>query len=62
MRMPFHALIATGQRQEKENFILYKTEVKLKEGPTNSTSVGLRMRAIINEFNGTDSIFKSFRN
>lgn len=62
IRMPFHALITTGQRQQKENFLLYKTEVKLKEGPTNSTSVGLRMRAIINGFNGIHSIFKSFRN
>lgn len=44
--MPFHALITTGQRQEKENFLLYKTEGKLKEGPTN----------------GIHSIVKSFGN
>lgn len=50
--MPFHALVTTGQRQQKENFLLYKTEVRLKEGPANSTSVGHRMRAIISEFNG----------
>lgn len=39
-------------KQQKYNLLLYKNEVRLKEGPVNSTSVGLRRRAIISEFNG----------
>ena len=57
VRTPFHALITTGQRQEKQDFLLYRTEAMLQESP-----VGLRPRAIVSECNGIHSVFKSFRN